>query len=134
MIELFLKGGPIFMGILTIILLIILIISVVFFITVSFRKINNSEQTLRKINTVKSLGIFALIIGILGQLIGLFSAFRAIRFGEVEASPEIFAEGFKISMIPIVYGILIFTFSIILWFLLKRVLKSFYKSFKINQN
>ena len=54
-----------------------------FFITVSFRKINNSEQTLRKINTVKSLGIFALIIGILGQLIGLFSAFRAIRFGEV---------------------------------------------------
>jgi biopolymer transport protein ExbB/TolQ len=107
---------------------------VVFFITVSFRKINNSEQTLRKINTVKSLGIFALIIGILGQLIGLFSAFRAIRFGEVEASPEIFAEGFKISMIPIVYGILIFTFSIILWFLLKRVLKSFYKSFKINQN
>ena len=134
MTELFFKGGPIFMGILTIILLIILIILVVFFITVSFRKINNSEQTLRKINTVKSLGIFALIIGILGQLIGLFSAFRAIRFCEVEASPEIFAEGFKISMIPIVYGILIFTFSIILWFLLKRVLKSFYKSFKINQN
>jgi biopolymer transport protein ExbB/TolQ len=108
------------MGILSIILLIILIISVVFFITISTSKINNSEQTLRKINTVKSLGIFALMIGILGQLIGLFSAFRAIRFGEVEASPEIFEEGFRISMIPTVYGILIFTFSLILWFLLKK--------------
>ncbi|WP_286761522.1 MotA/TolQ/ExbB proton channel family protein [Salegentibacter sp. UBA1130] len=128
MTELFFKGGPIFMGILTIILLIILIISVVFFINVSTRKINNSEQTLRKINTVKSLGIFALIIGILGQLIGLFSAFRAIRFGEVEASHELFAEGFKISMIPTAYGIFIFTFSIILWFLLKRVLKIYRKS------
>ena len=111
------------MGILTFILLIILIISVVFFTTVYTRKINNSEETLRKINTVKSLGIFALIIGILGQLIGLFSAFRAIRFGEVDESPTLVAEGFKVSMIPTVYGILIFIFSIILWFLLKRVIK-----------
>lgn len=95
MTEMFFKGGPIFMGILTFILLIILIISVVFFTTVYTRKINNSEETLRKINTVKSLGIFALIIGILGQLIGLFSAFRAIRFGEVEASPEILKKDLK---------------------------------------
>ena len=123
MTELFFKGGPFFMGILSLILLMLFIISVIFFIHVSTRKIINSEETLRKINTVKSLGIFALIIGILGQLIGLFSAFRAIRFGEVDESPTLVAEGFKVSMIPTVYGILIFIFSIILWFFLKRGMK-----------
>lgn len=123
MTEFFFKGGPVFMGILTVILLMILIISGISFIVVYTRKINNSEETLRKINRIRAAGLFALIIGILGQLIGLFSAFRAIKLGEVEASLSLFTEGFRISMITSIYGVLIFSFSMLIWFVLKKLVK-----------
>lgn len=120
MIDLFFKGGPIFMGFLTIILFVVILLLGNTFIIIYTRKINNSEEILRKINHIRSAGLFALIIGLLGQLIGLFSAFRAIKIGEVEISQSLFVEGFKVSMVPTVYGILIFSFSALSWLLLKK--------------
>lgn len=125
MTELFFKGGPIFMGLLTVVLLMVLILSMSTAFIIYTHKINNSEETLRKLNHIRSAGLFALISGVFGQLIGLFSAFRAIKIGQVEASPSLFAEGFKVSMITTIYGILIFSFSMLVWFLLKKVLNNF---------
>ena len=125
MIELFFKGGPIFMGLLTIILLIVIVISGTTVVPLCTRKINISEETLRKINSIRSAGLLALVLGLLGQLIGLFSAFRAIKVGQIEASPILLAEGFKVSLIPAVYGTLIFIFSILVRFFLKKALTTF---------
>ena len=127
MIELFFKGGPIFMGFLTIVLLTVVVISGSTFVSIYTRKINISEEFLRKLNAIRSAGLLALISGVLGQLIGLFSAFRAIKGGQIEASPSLFAEGFKISMIPAVYGILIFSFSMFIWLSLKKGLNNVLK-------
>ena len=121
MIELFFKGGPIFMGFLTIVLLVVVVISGSTLVSVYTRKINNSKEILRKLNAIRSAGLLGLILGLLGQLIGLFSAFRAIKVGQIEASPSLFAEGFKISMITAVYGILIFLFSISVSLILKKL-------------
>lgn len=126
MIDLFFNGGPIFMGLLTLILLSIVVLSGISVILIYNRKINNYQQTIGKINSIRSCGFFALIVGLLGQLIGLFSAFRAIKMGEVEASTSLFFEGFKISMITAVYGILIFSISVLAHFLLKRAVKALY--------
>ncbi|WP_081212046.1 MotA/TolQ/ExbB proton channel family protein [Salegentibacter sediminis] len=126
MIDLFFNGGPIFMGLLTLILLSIVVLSGISVILIYNRKINNYQQTIGKINSIRSFGFFALIVGLLGQLIGLFSAFRAIKMGEVEASTSLFFEGFKISMITAVYGILIFSISVLAHFLLKRAVKALY--------
>lgn len=112
------------MGLLTIILLVVIVISVVTVIPVFTRKRNNSDETLRKINRIRSAGLFALIFGLLGQLIGLFSAFRAIKIGEVEASPSIMVEGFKVSMITTISGILIFLISLFIWSVLSKTLEN----------
>ena len=57
----FIMGGPLFMGILTLVGVAML---VAFFL---------------KKNAVKQLGLLALAVGVLGQMIGLFGAFEAIE-------------------------------------------------------
>lgn len=124
-IEIFNNGGVVFMGILSLVLLTILIITLSIFIYLLTDKKNNHEKIIIKINQIKSLGLFAMIFGLLGQLIGLFSAFRAIKLGEVQVTPSFFLEGFRISMISSIYGILIFAVSFLIWLVFKYALKKF---------
>jgi biopolymer transport protein ExbB/TolQ len=58
-----------------------------------------------------------MITGILGQLIGLMTAFSAIEKAS-DISPAIVAGGLKVSMITTLYGIFIYMLSILIWFLL----------------
>ena len=75
----------------------------------------NKEQS---VSQIRSTGLLAAITGILGQLIGLFSAFEAIQqMGSV--SPAMLAGGLKVSMITTMYGIIIYVIAIILSLILK---------------
>ncbi len=112
MMDLFYMGGPLFMGILSLILLVVVGLMLVFGGSMLKGKLLPDAQ----INLVKSVGLFALIVGLLGQLIGLFSAFQAIELGAVNVSPALLAGGFKVSMITTIYGVLIYVFSFIGWF------------------
>ena len=76
-------------------------------------------------NAIRSLGLLAAITGILGQLIGLFSAFEHIQqAGSV--SPALLAGGLKVSMITTIYGVIIYLLAIVisLGFKAKAKLKS----------
>lgn len=115
MLELFYKGGPLFMGILTILLIVVVAVAIINGLSLVRGAIGNKEERLRKIGYTRSVGLFALIIGVLGQLIGLFSAFQAIELGAVQVSPTIIAAGFKVSMITTMYGIVIYVISLMLW-------------------
>ena len=116
-------GGPLFMGILTLILIAMLTVAVLNGIPVLSKRISDLEIAMRKLGYIKSVGLFALIIGLLGQLIGLFSAFQAIEIGAVEVSPALLAAGFKVSMITTLYGILIYAISFMIWFGLSMTLE-----------
>lgn len=95
MLDLFYQGGPLFMTILTILLLGVI---------VCFWKF--PEWT-------KEVGLLALSVGILGQIIGLYSAFQGIeQMGQV--SQQMMAGGLKVSSITTVYGLLIYILSIVL--------------------
>lgn len=120
MAKLFYMGGPLFMGILTLLLLIILLITILFLLRiVSGKSVSNSSFT-HQLSYLKSIGLFSAITGVLGQLIGLMMAFSAIeRVGDV--SPQIVVGGLKVSMISPLYGIAIYLLSIILWFLLDLI-------------
>ena len=111
------------MGILSVIFIGILGISLINGWPIISGKIMNIEETTKKIGYTKSLGLLALIIGLLGQLIGLFSAFEAIDLGEVYVTPSLITNGFYISMITTVYGIIIFVLSLAIWFILNRLLQ-----------
>ena len=79
--NLFHQGGPLFMGILTILLLILLATAVIFAIYISKGKAQDSEGFRHRLTYLKSMGLFTMITGILGQLIGLLMAFGAIGTG-----------------------------------------------------
>ncbi|PHQ57250.1 MAG: biopolymer transporter ExbD [Lutibacter sp.] len=95
--------GPYFMYPALIILIIILIL-----ITKAFLNLKNDNS--KNINLISSIGLFALIWGFLGQLIGLIQAFDYIQLaGEIPTT--ILAGGLKVSMISTTFGAIIFLIS-----------------------
>lgn len=105
------------MSILTILLVIVVAVSVYFVVTITSGKAKEKANFRHQLKYVKSIGLFTMITGILGQLIGLMDAFGAIEeMGDI--SPAIMAGGLKISMITTLTGIIIYLISIIIWFLL----------------
>ena len=120
--NLFFKGGPLFMSILTL-LLIFLCAWIIYHLTLYFKeKKLNKDKCLRLIKYGKSIGLLALITGIFAQLIGFYQAFSAIQ-NAGDISPEMVYGGIKISMISTLYGILIYLLSIILWFVASLIIE-----------
>ena len=67
---------------------------------------------------LKELGVLALAVGVLGQLIGLYQAFSVLEgfeeaMGEV-AGESLIAGGLKVSLTTTVYGLLIYIVSLAL--------------------
>jgi len=119
--EIFIMGGPLFMSILTL----LFIGMVAWAIYQALPVLRNEELIFGKIEMrlkhIRSIGLFAMITGILGQLIGLYEAFSAIeRAGDI--SPGLVYSGLKVSMITTLYGIFIYLISLILWFVLDYLL------------
>ena len=102
------------MGTLTIILIVMLGWSVYHFVQAVMKKEVDLSIAKEKLKHIKTIGTFALVFGILGQLIGLMSAFDAIeQMGGV--SPALLMGGLKVSLIPTLYGIFIFLISLLPW-------------------
>lgn len=112
------------MTILSLILVTIIICAIFLSSSLFGRKIKNPEKIIRVNHYIKSLSFFALVFGLLGQLIGLFSAFSAVKIGSVEASVTMMMEGFKVSMITSIYGALIFCVGFILYRLIQKSISS----------
>lgn len=105
------------MGILTIILVAALTLGIMNAMRILTGRSTNPDQYRQQLAYIKSIGLFALIVGILGQLIGLYQAFDAIQqMGNV--SPSMLAGGLKVSMISALYGFVIFIIAYIIWFAL----------------
>ena len=69
---------------------------------------------------IKCVGTLALVSGVLGQFIGLYSAFDFIsQTGQV--SQEILIQGLKVSSITSIYGLTIFIISYLIWFGIKAM-------------
>ncbi len=115
MFKLFLQGGPLFMGILTLILLSLLAVFVM-----SVLKKGDEKQLNQSIQWLKSIGTLGLVVGILGQLIGLYSAFSVMETtGGI--SPAILAGGLKVSLVTTLYGLLIYIIYLVCSMILKRI-------------
>jgi len=111
--SLYYQGGSLFMGILTILLMILSVWMIYHLIIFLKSKNANTDKALRYISYGRSIGLLTLITGILGQLVGLRAAFDVLETSNV--SPQALAGGIKVSMIPTLYGIIIYIFSLLLW-------------------
>ena len=108
------------MGILSIVLLVILVITVLRGVPLLSDKATTNDLQIIRIGYIKSLGLFAFVLGMLGQFLGLFQAFDIISSG-MEISPAIMAQGVKVSMVTSIYGMIIFLIAYLLWFILKSL-------------
>jgi len=113
------------MGLLTILLIITTAWIIYHFILAYRSKQADKEISLRKLTYGKSLGLFTLTIGILGQFTGLSNMFNAIELiskgGELK--PYMVFGAIKVTMICTIYGILIYLFSILLWFVASLIIE-----------
>ena len=90
----------------------------------------NKETILRKIGYGKSMAVFALATGFLGQMIGLIGMFDAIRGATekaIDIKPHMIYDAIGVTTISATYGVLIFLFSMILWFLASFVIERKFK-------
>lgn len=115
--EWFIMGGTLFMSILTILLVIIAAVSAYYAVIIASGRAKEKANFVHQLKYVKSIGLFTLIVGILGQMIGLFMAFTAIEAAK-DISPAILAGGLKVSMITTLTGMVIYLISLLIWFLL----------------
>ncbi len=112
--NLFFMGGPFFMSLLTIMLIAMLAWAVYNFIQ-AYNHEESMEPSRSLLSHTRSIGLLALITGILGQLIGLMMAFSAIeQAGDI--SPKLVYAGLKVSMITPMYGLIIYLISVLVWF------------------
>ncbi|MAE87488.1 MAG: hypothetical protein CMB80_32440 [Flammeovirgaceae bacterium] len=103
MMNLFYEGGPLFMGLVTIVFF--SGIAVAIMAVISILKGADTSKVKATLEYVKSIGVFALIVGVLGQMIGMYSAFEAIaEMGEV--SQALLAGGLRVSAITTIYGLI----------------------------
>lgn len=110
MINLFYRGEPLYMSVLTLLLSALVAMSMVVGIFIFRGKATNFNQIRHCFPYFKSIGLFALVFGFFTQLLGLYGAFRAIKeWGSV--SSTVLSTGLWTSSIPSLYGLLIFLFS-----------------------
>lgn len=107
-------------GMLNMIILTLLLVVVVFWIfrCYGLRNSQSHDLFLTNVDHLRSIGLFAFMMGILFHLIGFYNAFSF--FEQVEGvAPSIFYGGLKVSMITTIYGLIIYLLSIIASVLLK---------------
>ena len=93
------EGGPLFMYT----LLGLLLLSIGLFI----QGLIKPEKLVKNKELLSSIGLFALIFGYLGQILGLIGAFDAISQATIISS-QVLAGGLKISFLTTGFGSLVF--------------------------
>lgn len=128
--NLFLMGGPGFMAILTLFLIITTAWFFYYFIIIFNSKNIDKQKLMRKLGYGKSMGLFTLVTGIVGQMNGLYAMFsaieNAIKSGQ-DVIPALVFEGIRVTMIVTIYGLIIYLFSLTLWFIASIIVEKKFK-------
>ncbi len=114
--DLFYMGGPTFMSIVTICAIVMLVFSV----KKTLQYFVHKRMKKQGLNLILLFGSLAMVLGFLGQAVGLVSAFDAIQqAGDI--SPSLVAGGLQVSMLAPMYGTIVFIFSLIIWGFLREI-------------
>lgn len=106
------------------VLTILLIITIAWIIYHSILAYSSNQTDkadfLRKLGYGKSIGLFALVTGFLGQMFGFSTMFFLLEEGmakSIDYAPSAIFEAIKSTVIVTIYGSLIYLLSLSLWFL-----------------
>lgn len=111
-------GGP-FMHLITILGLLALGITVWKVVEIVGKK----DMNTRLLDLIKMSGSLALAIGFLSQVVGIVQALEAIR-AAADVSPQIVMRGAIVSFYAPIWGLIVFVFSMLFYYVLKVVIKA----------
>ncbi|WP_224996414.1 MotA/TolQ/ExbB proton channel family protein [Cesiribacter sp. SM1] len=115
MFNLFIEGGWEFMSLITIMALVMFYFAARGISQVYGKSAAYNPATLYYI---RFFGMLALVIGVFGQLLGLYEAMKYISQMEGGISQQMLAGGIKVSSITTLYGVIIFLIAHLIWFVL----------------
>jgi hypothetical protein len=73
-----------------------------------------------RIDSVLFWGAYGVVLGILGTLVGIAVAAQAIeRAGAASMNAAVVWGGIKAALITVIFGFLVFSFALVVWFLLR---------------
>lgn len=101
-------GGPLFMSLISIAGLAAIILAVL----ALFKYFTGQPVTQKLQKSVPIAGSMAFMLGVLGQVLGLYQAMSAIQEAGA-VSPALLAGGFQVSLVPPIYGLILFILSLI---------------------
>ena len=117
----FMQGG-IFMWFILIFAVVNLVLTIKKVIQLFGGTDSSPKQAESGINAILFWGSMSVVVGFYAHFLGLFFAMQAIsQAGDV--SPAIVAKGFGVSLIPVLFGLVVFFFSALVWFLFRWRLK-----------
>ena len=126
--HLYENNGLLFLSILTLALITLIVWAIYYGLPIVRKQTDLLPKAKAKIKHLKSIGLFALIMGVLQQLTSLYSIYSAIEEA-ADINMSIVLSALKISMIPLIYGLIIYLISLIIWVIMDLSLKS-----QINNN
>jgi biopolymer transport protein ExbB/TolQ len=114
------EGGPLFMTLIYLLWLAVIVLIGTFFM----KKGNSKLSGLKRLNEgILFTGSLAFLLGILGQVIGIFEALKALETMRHHVSASMIAGGLKVSFLAPFYGFALFLISGIVWFVFRNWLK-----------
>lgn len=114
MVRYFFEGGPLYMGILSVLFLGILSLSVIAITLAINSSSGNADNIKNFISYIRSIALFALVFGVFGQILGLVDIFDYLARENSEIAPAILTKGIQISCYTTIYGIIIYMVSILI--------------------
>jgi hypothetical protein len=114
-IDIYKQGGIQFMHLITILLLMNLAIAVY----IVYSRIKLKEISPNWLEALKHVSGFAVALGTFGTLFGLLFAFDALEKSEQVIPFPIIMGGLKVSLINILYGLIVFFISMVVYLILK---------------
>ncbi len=115
LIDLHIEGGILF----TFPLLLMLITNVCIIIYLLFTRIQKKQFNSKWLEAIKQIGGLAVAWGTWSTIYGLLQIFKAIESASETIPQEVIAGGLQVALITILYGILIFCISLLIYIILK---------------
>lgn len=118
-VDRFNEGGPLFMSL----ILICLVLAILFLVKAFMALSKNVPQSKKMMRLVADAGLLGLVIGFLGSIIGMITAFDSIEAID-NVSSGMMAGGLKVSFLTTLFGTLTFIISRIGLLILKGMHKA----------
>lgn len=88
-----------------------------------YQLVTRQHTTDKYLGLIKMAGSLAFAIGILSQIVGIVQALEAIR-AAADVSPQIVMKGAIMSFYAPIWGVTVFIFSMLFYFVLQEIIKA----------